>query len=187
MLRKLAVLAILVTVPGALYACSSDDNNTAPTPGTDAAGGADTSSNPDGGGGPDSAKPDTSVATRTVRCTQAEFDAPCTAPGGGSCLTSTQVDVSFPTTGAPAQYVNRCVKVKVGTKIDFAGSFASHPLQPQGGDTPTPIVLTNGANSPPVGTSGMPELIITMSTAGTYGFECQLHPDSMFGAIQVVP
>ena len=49
---------------------------------------------------------------------------------------------------------------------------------PNGGDVPTPI--------PAQQTSGT-TLDITMSIAGTFGDECNFHPGTMFGAIEVVP
>jgi plastocyanin len=33
----------------------------------------------------------------------------------------------------------------------------------------------------------MPELLVTMTTPGTFGYQCEFHPTTMFGAIQVVP
>jgi plastocyanin len=176
-------------VPVALYACADDDNT---PPGPKDAGNADTSiAQPDGGA--DTSVADTAAADQDtkipLRCSQAELDAPCGA-GGGACtdpVANASVTISFPTAPSPAQYTSRCVKVKVGTKIVFAGSFANHPLEANGGDTPTPIKLTNSNNEPPVGPSGSPELVLTMSSAGSFGFQCMFHPGLMFGAIQVVP
>ncbi len=143
----------------------------------------------------DAAAPDTAVADAAdatdapsdqssgaqVRCTQAEFDAVAAAPNGGDYTASSNVVISFPEDAPPQQYENRCVKVKVGATITFTGNFASHPLAAQGGDTPTPV---------PAKTNLAPEggvLTVTMSAVGKYGFECDFHPDTMFGAIQVVP
>jgi hypothetical protein len=61
------------------------------------------------------------------------------------------------------------------------GNFSSHPLEPNGGDVPTPIPPLTSAN--PAGG----KLAITMTKAGTYGYQCNVHPGFMFGAIQVVP
>jgi plastocyanin len=181
----LAVLASLASLAAlsSLGACSST-SSTGGDAGSDAAANADAPSAADAPNPTDAAK-DQSTGT-PVRCTQAAFDAPCSA-SGGNCTgpQNTQIDIAFPTTAAPAQYVNNCVKVKIGTDIDFAGDFTMHPLEPNGGDTPTPIPTQT--TNPPNGTSGMPELVIKMTTAGTYGFQCRSHPSSMFGAIQVVP
>ena len=106
-----------------------------------------------------------------MRCTQAELDAADTT-------TSATVAIAFPTAPGPMQYTNHCIKVKVGTKITFMGGFSFHPLEPNGGDSPTPI--------PPLTSAGA-SLEITVSAAGTFGYECNFHPGTMFGAIQVVP
>lgn len=172
-----------------LHACSKDGDSG--TGASDAAAGAETGSDasidrsstdvdaPDAGGAVDS-------GPKPIRCTQAQFDAPCSV-GGGDCTgpTNTQIDIAFPMGLNPQQYTNNCVKVRVGTVIDFAGSFVQHPLEPFGGDTPNPI--PKQSTNPPVGSSGMPELLVTMSTAGTFGFQCEFHAMTMFGAIQVVP
>jgi plastocyanin len=57
------------------------------------------------------------------------------------------------------------------------GAFSQHPLEPAGGDTPNPIVFTS--------TGSM--VTFAFPSAGTYGFECNFHPNFMFGAIRVVP
>jgi len=164
--RKLFVAASLVAVPAAVLACGSDT-----APATTTVSGVDASS--DGNPvTPDSGHVDTGSASG-VRCTQAEFDQ-------GDFTAMTAVEITFPTDSAPAQYTNRCAKVKVGTVVTFSGSFSSHPLEPRGGDTPTPIP----SQTMDVAGGG---LDVTMTTAGTYGFECAFHPTIMFGAIQVVP
>lgn len=161
-------------VPAALYACANDDD-TPPGPKRIAAPGNDAAT-VDGGGGVDAASEAAAdapvdAAKDPVRCMQAELDT-------GNMTTAAAVTIAFPTAAGPAQYTNNCIKVKVGTKVTFAGSFALHPLEPNGGDVPTPI--------PAQQTSGT-TLDITMSSAGTFGYECNFHPGTMFGAIQVVP
>ena len=172
---KLFAAASLVVVPAAVYACSSD-NAPATTNQT-----GDDAAAIDGGGKPvavDSGQVDSGFVSN-VRCTQAEFDQPV-GPGGGDFTAMTDVEITFPSDSAPAQYTNRCAKVKVGTTVTFSGSFSNHPLEPNGGDTPTPIP----ADTMDVDGGG---LAVTMTTEGTYGFECAFHPTIMFGAIQVVP
>lgn len=173
---KLFVAASVVVVPAAVYACSSEiaPAITNPTGGDAAAieGG-------DKPGAVDSGQVDTGLDTSGPRCTQAELDQ-SVGPGGGDFTAMTSVEITFPTDGAPAQYTNRCAKVKVGTTVTFSGSFSSHPLEPNGGDKPTPIP----SDTMDVDGGG---LDVTMTTAGTYGFECAFHPSIMFGAIQVVP
>jgi plastocyanin len=170
MRRPLALLAWLLLVPVALYACA-DDDNTPPGPKMLPL--------------PEASTPaDTSVADTGAKvvamCMQSDFDAPAGA-SGGDYTGMAGVTITFPTGSAPAQYTNRCVKVKVGAKVTFMGSFPDHPLEPNGGDMPTPIPTLTNMN--PDGGS----LELTMSTKGTYGYECNFHPSIMFGAIQVVP
>jgi plastocyanin len=169
-------LVALAAPSAALYGCSSSTTSppAAPTAeaGTDAATGDAAPVTPDAGGA------DTSTAV-AIRCTQAEFDQKA-GTGGGDFTGFGGADISFPTSGAPAQYINHCVKVKVGANVTWAGSFSSHPLQPAGGDTPTPIPSQSTDTD-----AGAVSVIMT--TAGTYGFECGFHPTIMFGAVQVVP
>lgn len=180
---KLGSLALFVVVAVApLYACNDDDDDfddTTPVGRNDDSG---TSSpdggatpTPDSGATPPDAAPD-APSGPAIRCTQADFDKTAGA-GGGDFTGFPGADISFPTTASPAQYTNRCVKVKVGSDITFAGDFSLHPLEPAGGDTPTPIVTTS------TGTT----LTFKVMAAGTYGYQCEFHPGSMNGAIQVVP
>jgi plastocyanin len=130
----------------------------------------------------DSAPADTGAAEAGVKvggCSQADFDAPAGA-NGGDFTAQANVDITFPTDPTPAQYNSRCAKVKVGSTVTFKGSFRDHPLQPNGGDSPTPIVRTT---SDPDG--GF--VVVTFAVKGTYGYECMLHPLMMLGAVQVVP
>jgi plastocyanin len=180
-MRRIAfVLASLTIVPVALYACSSDTKSTATS--SDAGGDSATGSDgpiPDRDSSvADSGQADTSMAV-AIRCTQAEFDQKAGA-GGGDFTSFGGADISFPTTAAPAQYVNHCVKAKVGSNITFAGSFASHPLVPAGGDTPTPIPSQSADADGGAVSFAVPN-------KGTYGFQCGFHPSIMFGAIQVIP
>lgn len=62
----------------------------------------------------------------------------------------------------------RCMKVRVGQTVAFAGDFGEHPLAPSGGDTPSPI-----------------DEETSFERAGVFGYYCTSHP-SMTGAIWVV-
>jgi plastocyanin len=163
----------MVVAPAAGYACGGGDSAPATTNGGDAA--AIEGGQPGSGDGGDV---DAGFVSGT-RCTQAELDQPI-GPGGGDFTAMSSVEITFPTDGVPAQYTNRCAKVKVGTTVTFSGSFANHPLEPNGGDKPTPIP----ADTMDVDGGG---LDVTMTTPGIYGFECAFHPTIMFGAVQVVP
>jgi hypothetical protein len=174
MRRMLLGLASIVALPLAFYACAGDEPAApGPKPLSDAA--VPETSPVDTGA--DAA--DSSTGVVVGGCSQKDFDAPAGANGGDLTAAAT-VEITFPSGAAPAQYTNRCVKVKVGSTVTFKGSFFNHPLQPSGGDTPSPIVLQN---SEPDGGA----LAIPMPTKGTFGFDCVFHPSLMFGAIQVVP
>jgi plastocyanin len=183
MRRQLALLASFVVVPVALFACGDDDSAPGPKDAgpaviTEASMGADTSLADAAG--------DTAVASVIGQCHSTDFDAPMSMATGGDYTSATSVAITFPTGGAPAQYTNRCIKVKVGTVVTFTGNFSAHPLEQNGGDTPTPIPTIQSTNP---GTDGgdMGSLPLTFGTAGTYGFECNFHPSIMFGAVEVVP
>ena len=175
MRRFFGFLLAVVAVPVALFACANDDY-AAPGPKARVA---NEAAAPRGEAGTEAATDASTVLP--VRCTPAEFNASASDAGGDQTGGSGGVVVSFPRGEGPMQYTNNCVKVKVGTVVTFTGSFTFHPLQPNGGDTPTPIPaltaidLDGGA------------LGITMSNAGTFGYQCQVHPGIMYGAIQVVP
>ena len=86
--------------------------------------------------------------------------------------------ITFPT-GAPEQFSPPCMKIKVGQSVTWTGGdFSVHPLEPAGGDSPTPIDTV---------TSGTADHTIAFPNAGTFGFECAQHPSIMHGAIFVTP
>jgi plastocyanin len=172
MRRSLVVLASMIVVPAMLYACGDDTTTSSPTgaeTGAPEAGAQETSA-------PETGKP---LGVLAGGCTQADFDK-AAGTGGGDFTALPGVDISFPTNGAPAQYTNRCAKVKVGAKVTFAGSFTSHPLGPKDGDMPSPIP-SQAADTDAGAVS------FTVTAKGTFGYQCNFHPSVMFGAIQVVP
>lgn len=182
--RAFAFALALGATVAPLYACGDDD--AARTPAADGGVPAVDSGNttPDAGSTPPadsgSAPPDAAADAPSgppIRCDQADFDKTA-GPGGGDFTAFPGADITFPRTAAPAQYTNRCVKVKVGSDITFSGDFSLHPLEPAGGDTPSPIVRKS---------AGTDDLTFKVPTAGTFGYQCELHPGSMNGAIQVVP
>jgi plastocyanin len=67
----------------------------------------------------------------------------------------------------------RCMKVAVGQTVTWAGSFSTHPLINDGGDTPNPIAGHDASGN------------VTFTAAGTFGYLCSVHA-TMTGAIQVV-
>jgi plastocyanin len=212
--RHLAVVVVSLAFGGALHACQSvlpvaliDRDDAEPPSDVEAGGGSDTSvpdtSTPvdaseesalgSDSGAPDAPdadagtadEPDGFVPPDPIPCTQAEFDA--VASGiGGDFTAAGGVEVVFPIDALPVQYTHHCIKVKVGDVVTFEGKFSFHPLTSFGGDKPSPIPQQTMID-PPVGVSGMPELAVTMTTAGNFGFRCAFHPLQMFGAAHVVP
>ncbi len=162
------------------FACSDDDTTTTPVA-TDAGSG-DTSTASDGGATDSSTATDAVVDTGAAPgCTDAELEAPGANFTAGDAGDGGMPTITFPTGGGAAQYGNRCVKIKVGQQVAFQGAFESHPLEAFGGTTPSPIpALTNT-------TPGGGALVVTFSAAGTFGFRCDFHPFTMFGAVKVVP
>ena len=73
------------------------------------------------------------------------------------------------------QYSVPCMQIKVGQTVQFDGNFVSHPMEPLGGDVPTPITATN---------TGVTKQF-TFNAAGTYGYHCMVHA-TMIGAIEVI-
>jgi plastocyanin len=67
----------------------------------------------------------------------------------------------------------RCMTVQVGQTVTWSGSFSSHPLINDGGDTPNPIEGHDATGH------------VTFTKAGTFGYICSIHA-TMTGAIQVV-
>jgi hypothetical protein len=159
MRRHFAALVLsFVVVPVALFACGDDDSQPGPKDASAPEAGpvADTSV-ADGSA-------DTAVDAAAVgQCTTADFDKAANA-NGGDLTGQTAVMITFPTSAAPAQYANRCAKVKTGTVVTFVGSFMNHPLERNGGDpgTPIPMLTSNDTDA-----GGLP---ITFATAGTFGF-----------------
>lgn len=78
----------------------------------------------------------------------------------------------------PVQFSPNCMMVHAGQSVVFQqADFSNHPLMPANGDTPNPITLTNSGAT----------VTFAFPNAGTFGFECEFHPNIMFGAIQVTP
>src|SRR5512138_3120254 len=67
-----------------------------------------------------------------LRCTESELAAGDFTAAGG-------VTIAFERGANPRQYTNNCATVRVGAEVRFEGSFFQHPLEPAGGDVPTPI------------------------------------------------
>lgn len=167
-LLLLPVCAALVVVACGDDDDTSDDGTSNPTndAGQDGShAGHDAAKEDSGGGAEDASIP--------LKCTDSELAANTVADGG-------EVVIQFATNESTAQYTNHCLTVKVGSSVKFVGSFLNHALEPAGGDEPTPIKPTS-TNQPDN------TLTIAFPNAGTFGYRCEYHPTSMFGAIRVVP
>ena len=119
------------------------------------------------------ASPSVDAIAPKIRCTAEELAANDKTDGGA-------LEVVFSTGANPAQYTNRCATVKAGASVTFVGSFKQHPLEPAGGDSPNPIPYTAGEEA-----GG--KLVVSLPTAGTFGYQCEFHPTLMYGAIKVIP
>lgn len=160
--------ASLLALALALGGCS--DSKTAGDAGV--ADGGTSAGSDAGGAGVDASSGTDSGGTTPTACTQAQFDAADFRQFG-------QVDVSVRSgDGGAFEFVNKCAKISVGQKAEFAmGNFAIHPLAPLPSTPQNPIPRT---------ASGSTNVVVTFSAAGTFGFVCENH-GSMVGAIQVVP
>ena len=177
-MRKLVVcmsIAALFVTGGA--ACVGDDSNGASKDGgaasdgggsMDSGGGADSGGAMDSGGGSDGPSHEAEAGPMALNgCAMADF-VDDTADGG---------TINGPTTATAAPWMPACVKIKRGQSVTWNAALGFHPLEPQGGDTPNPITLTN------TGTS----VTVAFPNAGSFGYDCANHLSAMQGAVQVVP
>lgn len=173
-----AIASALILVTGSLAACSSDEgegdssssSSSSSTSGntTSSSGGSTTSSS---GGSTSSSGGSTTSSS--------------SSSSGASVLNdcTSFVDHTASTADVEIEWVNpvsdpdRCSKIKVGTKVVWKGNFRAHPLNSQGGTTPTPITLFDdqAASSHEV----------EFTSAGDFGYVCTAH-SIMQGVIQVV-
>ena len=174
------ILPLFLTA--ALVACSGDDTSVpVPDSGTPDTGAKD-SSTQDSSTQDSSTQDSSTQDSSTQDSSTVDVDAgPVLVNGCATFLDKTAQNdpraISFPTGLVPAQYDPNCMKVKVGQSVTWNGAFANHPLIASGGDSGNPIATTS------TGTTKS----FAFPAAGTYGFACQFHGLSMFGAIQVVP
>jgi plastocyanin len=160
-LSFVAFLAACTSTPslsGAVDAAADDSSlPDASTPTSDA-------EMPDAATEPDAS--DASLATYQS-CTEAELDA--------VDHLATGADVSFK--AGVAQYTNHCVRIRVGKDVGFYGPFDIHPLAGNGEvGSPVPSLATGSD-------SGR----IVFGAAGTFGFHCTSHAQTMWGTIKVIP
>ncbi len=85
--------------------------------------------------------------------------------------------INGPSGTLPVQWSIPCMQIKAGQSVTWKATFANHPLESLGGDTPSPIVDIGGG------------LTVTYAfpNAGLFGFDCVRHGAAMQGAILVDP
>lgn len=164
----LATTIALAAAAGALVlgGCSSDSGDGDGSSGTGGGdGGGGGGGNGDGGGG---GKGDGGGGGRGDAAPEA-VNACNTFEDRSATSASRTITWDFGVATAP----ERCMTVKKGQDVTFAGDFGPHPLVGSGGDTPNPI-SGHDANGK-----------VSFATAGTFGFVCSSHP-AMTGAIKVI-
>ncbi len=175
MRRELFILvsASAISLGAVATACSS--SSTTNTVGTDSGVNTHPATDDSGTGGSDSGSGDTDSGTDT--------DAGVAGDAGfKGCATYTdntgKAEVDLTWDFSIAMQGDRCSKIKVGSAVKWTGNFSTHPLQ----------ATTDGDQPNPVG--GAPDggaITVTFAKAGLFGYECQNHPNQMFGAMFVVP
>ncbi len=150
-------------------ACSSSSS---PTTDADASTAQDASEEADAGvdtGAPDTS-PDASV-TPVNGCGPTEFAA------SDHTAASDPRAITFATTPSPVQFSPSCMMIKAGQTVTWSGDFSDHPFEPMPAVPDDPIMdVTSGTTTS-----------VTFPDAGTFGFDCAMHPSIMHGAIEVVP
>jgi plastocyanin len=117
----------------------------------------------------------------------ASSDASTDAPADLTCADGEYVDgelVEFGGEGASTvfTYAPRCLRVRAGTLVRFAGDFSVHPLSPGTAPDDAP------PGHPIPRTSSGRELAVRFDAAGSYPYVCDYHyAAGMRGAVRVVP
>ncbi len=166
---KHAVVVMLSLGFATVVSCSN--NNTGTDAGTTADAGKES-----GGGGTDSGG---------VKDSGGGTDTGAGTDSGGQvvngCTTFTDLTASSaptitgPSDATPVQFSPNCVLINAGQSVTWNVFFTAHPLAASGGDTPSPITLTN------TGTT----VTFAFPNKGTFGYHCLSHPTIMFGAVKV--
>ena len=125
-------------------------------------------------GAPDASAPDTSAPDAgdgsppvdagllVSNCTLIEFD-------DHSATSDARKITPWDTT-----LTKQCITIKAGQSVTWETPSVGHPLVPNGGTLPSPILSDNAA-------------IVAFPNVGIYGFRCNIHTTIMTGAIQVIP
>lgn len=171
----IAIVTLSIAI-ATLYACSSSSSS---SPTADDAGAGDGAAPKKDAGTVDVDQPeaipilDDDGGIVAIRCTATEYGAHDYTDAGADVVVA---HVQGPTSQAPAQYDPNCLRVKVGAKVEFKGSFALHPIQ-------IDFKPDSGAGA----TTGGGGVTTLYNFPGEFGFECRAHPSAMYGAVQVVP
>jgi plastocyanin len=148
------------------------------------------SGTPDSGtpdsGTPDSGTPDSGQPDSGTPDAGQDAGYPACVTNFANCTTYTDFSTLGPDAGiqvdamsAGFTYSPRCVQIKAGQAVNFAGVSPSHPTMGTCGPATT------------IGTVTVDNTSLVFNTAGDYGFFCQNHGDAdgggMAGSIRVLP
>jgi plastocyanin len=185
-MRKTILSLVAVAAVVASSACSSSSTSSGGGSGAgggvDAAGGGGAGGSADGGGGGQGGGLDASLDSGPSEVDSSPGAGPelingCTATEFTSNDLSTAATPTIvgPTTSSPTQYAPNCITIKAGQSVTWTSDFTDHPLDVNGGSTPTPITLTSSGST----------VTFAFPSVGTYGYQCDAHPGIMFGAVYV--
>jgi plastocyanin len=90
--------------------------------------------------------------------------------------------IQGPGGATPLQYVPSCMRIKAGQTVTFLGDIGHHPVDTAevSGGMPYPINTSTMPTTPPTFT-------VTIPQPGVVRFNCDVHPATMKGAIEIVP
>jgi hypothetical protein len=141
----------------------------------------DAASSDDGGlDAPDTSPTDAPSAGRTNDCTDSDY-----AANDHTAAADPRV-ITLPVGVDAAPYSPRCMRVRVGQTITWEGDLPDHPLELQffpsdpsvaDADVVNQLGAADGAASIETASYGVP---------GILAFQCQIYPDVMYGAVEIV-
>ena len=178
---KLSTLAAGLLSLAVAAGCSSSDSNTpSGTGGSTGSGGSSASGGSSGSGGSSASGGSSGSGGSGADAGGTAFTAvePCAA------ATDYVEGTSISFVPAEIKYTPKCLKVKAGASVKFAGNFAGHPISPskRGDQTDNPIKET---------TTGT-DASFTFAKPGFFAFYCKFHGfqddgKNMAGVVWVTP